>query len=191
MKGLKGMVQLVAFSGYARSGKDTAAAVLVEEGGWERLAFADVLRDCLEALDPQVKSQTFGDYRHMALSTVLYEWGWDKYKESPYSDDIRRLLQRLGTEVGRNILGENIWVDATLAKMEPGKRYVITDCRFPNEAQAVVKNNGQVFRIKRKGYGPINNHPSETSLDDWNFLGLINNDTTLEEFKDKVRRTFL
>lgn len=185
---------ILAFSGYARSGKDTAASVLVEEGGWKRLAFADVLRECVLALNPFVLSNDSvvpQDWDAQHLQNVINVWGWDGYKKSPFSDDIRRLLQRMGTEVGRNILGENIWVDATLNKMEEGQNYVITDCRFPNEAKAVEDRGGRVMRINRLGVGPINDHPSETSLDDWKFFGIITNHDDEETFKQKIRRLYL
>jgi hypothetical protein len=47
-------MELVAFSGYARSGKDTAADALLPLG-FQRVAFADKLRECLYALNPTVK----------------------------------------------------------------------------------------------------------------------------------------
>jgi dephospho-CoA kinase len=47
-------MQLIGLSGYARSGKDEAAKVLIEEFGFKRIAFADKLRDFLYALDPIV-----------------------------------------------------------------------------------------------------------------------------------------
>lgn len=183
---------IVAFSGYARSGKDTAAAVLVEEGGWTRLAFADILRKCVLALDPWVYPNNINTDDPMLMSEVIKKWGWDGYKGSFYSDDVRRLLQRMGTEVGRNILGDDIWVDATLRDCREGVNYVITDCRFPNEALAVKEINGRVFRITMPGLGPVNDHPSETSLDDWKFDGTIMNiQGRKEDFKEKVRRLFL
>lgn len=64
---------------------------------------------------------------------------------------VREVLQRFGTEVGRNTFGQSFWVDqamipAELAR-EGGFVPVFTDCRFPNEAEAIIERGGEVWRI--------------------------------------------
>lgn len=176
---------IIGLSGYARSGKDEAAKALVE-AGFIRLAFADKLREVLYALDPIVDNNS-NSHGPITVSKVIDAVGWDGYKETEYGPEIRRLIQRLGTEAGRNTLWDSIWVDATMRQIEPGKRYVITDCRFPNEAQAVKDAGGDVWRIQRDGVGPANDHPSEISLDDWDFDGVVANNGTIEEYHRKIR----
>lgn len=171
---------LVAFSGYARSGKDEAAKALVELG-FRRVAFADKLRDFLLALDPIVAPY------EVRVSEVIRMHGWDGYKGTSYGPEVRQLLQRLGTECGRDLLYENVWVDAALKDVTPESNFVVTDCRFPNEAAAVKSRGGKIYRIVRPGVGPANDHPSETSLDDYTFDGILINDGTLDEFHQKVR----
>jgi hypothetical protein len=182
-------MELVAFSGYARSGKDTAADALLPLG-FQRVAFADKLRECLYALNPTVKGLLDNHGNPIFIINTIKELidsrGWDGYKESPWGPETRELLQRLGTEVGRNILGENIWVDATLNNLDPNGKYVVTDCRFVNEADAVRNRGGKIYRICRQGIGPANSHPSETSLDDYDFDGVIAN-TDIEYFRATVR----
>ena len=46
---------IIGLSGYAQSGKDTVAKVLIEEYGFTRIAFADKIREFLYDLNPQVK----------------------------------------------------------------------------------------------------------------------------------------
>ena len=43
---------IIGISGYARSGKDSVANILVQDFGFERRAFADKLREALYALNP-------------------------------------------------------------------------------------------------------------------------------------------
>lgn len=185
---------IIGLSGYARSGKDEAAKVLVEQFGFERIAFADKLRDFLYALNPIV-SPTPEDYftrpKHpVRLKEVIDDATWDGYKETGWSQEIRGLLQRLGTEAGRNVLGDNVWIDAALGGVKPDGRYVVTDVRFPNEADAVRKRNGRIWRVSRSGVGPANQHASETSLDDYDFDARIENDGSLEEYHDKIAGFF-
>lgn len=187
---LKPLVSVIGFSGYAGSGKDTAAALL-KPYGFDRRAFADILRNCLYALDPTIEivkdfyEDSFNDYYKLGrLKDRVDRQGWQEAKID--SLEIRTLLQKMGTEVGRNILGENIWVDTVMKSLEDGHNYVFTDCRFPNEAAAVKQYGGKMIRINRPGFKPINNHPSETSLDDYEFDTIIENDGDLENFKNQL-----
>lgn len=186
---------IIGLSGYARSGKDEAAKVLVEEFGFTRVAFADKLREVLYQLNPIVFAEIgFRGADNFDKNTmpiyvqdVIDEYGWNGYKETKYGTEIRRLLQRLGTEAGRKTLWDSIWVDAAFAGVEL-ENIVVTDCRFPNEAQAITQRGGQIWRITRKGVGPANQHPSETSLDDWPWDKTIGNNGTLEAYHSTVRR---
>lgn len=183
-------MELVAFSGYARAGKDEAAKAL-EVLGFQRVAFADKLREVLYALNPVVDYYRSFEYTGpIYVQNVIDEHGWNGYKETPYGPEIRRLLQRLGTEAGRQALWDSIWIDAALDNRPEGK-YVVTDARFVNEAEAIRSRGGKIYRITRTGVGPANDHPSETSLDDYSFDGFIANDSTVEEFHEKVRSTVL
>jgi hypothetical protein len=175
---------LLGISGYAQAGKDTIADRLCEVHGFRRVAFADLLRRCAEALDPIVGVDPDGSpvtYRE----TLEYN-GYEASKQ--LFPEFRGILQRLGTDVGRKLLSDNIWVDATLASLEDGVDYVVTDARFTNEAEAILKEGGMMVRVSRQGTGPINDHPSETALDHWKFDHIIENDGTIEELNDKVDR---
>lgn len=164
---------MIGLMGYAQTGKDTVADILVRDHGFVRLAFADVLRDCLYALNPCVVLESdhgvswrYGDV--IPVTTLVDVYGWEAAKQEP---DVRRLLQRLGTEAGRNILGPDIWADALMRQVDDLKyAYVdnvaITDVRFPNEADAIQDRHGLLWRIERYGKGPVNDHESETALDD-------------------------
>lgn len=182
---------IIGLSGYARSGKDEAARGL-ERIGFQRRAFADKLREFLFLLDPVVLSRPgdFGVYQAPAnLKHVIEEYGWDGYKDTSYGPHIREYLQRLGTECGRGLLGDNVWIDATLNPLEyrsDFRDFVVTDCRFPNEAQAIKDRGGIVVRVNRPGVGPANGHASENSLDDWDFDMIIDNTGTIEDLHRNI-----
>lgn len=187
-------------SGYARSGKDAAADVLVKEAGYVRVAFADKLREMVYALNPIVGGYfTDSDYGHndrfqyVYLQDVIKKHGWDGYKPTKYGPEIRRLLQRMGTEAGRETLWDSIWIDAALTGLPEDAKVVVTDVRFPNEAEAIIERGGTLLRIERAGVGPATAedgtvHKSETSLDDWPFVYRANNDGTLEDWEELILR---
>lgn len=177
------MTFLVGLSGYARSGKDSAATVLTD-GVWVRASFADKLREFLLALDPIVDVEVYHDGRSIRLGEVIADIGWERAKDE--YDEVRSLLQRCGTEAGRKVLGDNVWVNAVFADWDGRTPTVVTDVRFTNEAKAIVKRGGMVIRINRPGIGPKAGpdgvvHESETALDDWRFDYVIENDGTLDD----------
>jgi len=99
---------------------------------------------------------------------------------------IREFLQKLGTDALRDGLHTNVWVNALFAdyKCVPADRapkgwdcdnWIITDVRFPNEAKAIKDRNGLLIRVDKPFVKPINNHPSETALDNWEFDYKIGN----------------
>jgi hypothetical protein len=118
------------------------------------------------------------------------------YKKTPIS---RKLLQHRGTEEGRNVYGENIWIDTLLTWMRLHSErskidyYIILDCRFKNEIFNFEKLGSKSLRIlaptrnekklreesngDENVYLSIKNHPSETDLDDYTEFDFIyNND---------------
>ena len=88
-------------------------------------------------------------------------YGWDGYKETEYGTEIRRLLQRLGTEAGRQTLWDTIWIDAAFEDLAANAKVVVSDARFFNEFDAVRARGGEIWRIERPGVGPANEHASE------------------------------
>jgi hypothetical protein len=172
---------IIGVSGYAQSGKDEIAKVAFEYG-FERAAFADTLREALVALNPLLGIG-------VRVKDLVMLMGWEQAKRT--SAELRMLLQRMGTEAGREIFGENIWVNKTLGGLDPSKNYIITDVRYQNEADAIRDLDGQVWRVKRPGTGPVNKHKSEVDLDDYNFDFTIKNDGDLENLKHLIDKMML
>lgn len=174
----KAGLDLIGLSGYAGSGKDEAGYVL-EELGYEKVSFAGPLKQAIYTLNPIV-----ADRSDRSVQDVIDEFGWDDAKRM--FPELRRLLQAMGTEVGRNMFGSNFWVDLAFKNIKEGKKYVFTDCRFLNEALAIKECNGSIIRITRSGNEPVNPHISEVALNGYDFDGEIINDGTLFEFHQKV-----
>jgi hypothetical protein len=153
---------------------------LIDEG-WKRFAFADKLKLAVKKLNPILDCELGMPF---TLDLALTRYGAEKTKED--YPEYRRLLQVMGTEVGRDMFGDNFWVDQALREVQDDDLAVFTDCRFPNEAQAIKDRGGVVWRVERPGFGPVNGHASETSLDDWDFDGIIQNNGTLDDLTYKV-----
>lgn len=161
---------LIGLTGYAQSGKDTVAEILVSEG-FTRVAFADIMREALLVLNPYA-----GTYRLREYVSVN---GWDVAKVA--LPEIRNLMQRFGTEVGRGIFGEDFWIKQLLNRYDlTSKNYVVSDIRFPNEAGMIKDHNGLVWRITRPNVGPVNAHVSDKDMGNIKVDYTLNNDSDLE-----------
>jgi hypothetical protein len=88
--------------------------------------------------------------------------------------------------MGREMFGQDFWVQQAINRIPDGSKVVFADVRFPNEANAVRDLNGDVWRINRAGFGAANDHISEHALNEYNFNEVLYNDSTLEALYDKV-----
>jgi hypothetical protein len=174
---------LVGLIGKKRSGKDSLAAVLVEEFGFERFAFADPLKEAALALNPIVVCDEVGPKR---LSGIVASMGWEDAKEIR---EVRRTLQEYGVAI--RAIQEDFWVRATLDRAvqhahETGPS-VITDVRFPNEADEVRDAGGLVVRIIRPVLVSTDTHASEVALDGYEPDATVVNSGTLEDLAGAAR----
>ena len=127
----------------------------------------------------------------------------------------RFLLQSIGTNLFRNQLHPEIWVNSLMNEYksklssnypvddldwEPRFIYpnwIITDTRFPNEMKAVKKRGGITIRVNRDYVltggpeDPKEQHKSETALDKAEFDYVIDNNSTIEELIEKVRQILI
>lgn len=171
---------IIGLSGYAQVGKDTVARILVEDYGYSRIAFADIIRVACYRLNPIVTMDG------MRLAHIVDLEGWEIAKTLP---EIRRLLQVMGSEVGRELIDPQIWVELTLHNTDKNDKVVISDVRFKNEAEEIKWRHGQVWRITRIDKDkPVNLHRSETDMDNWNFDHYIANNGSVDDLKEEVAR---
>lgn len=184
---------IVGLTGYAGSGKDTAAAALVERG-WCRMAFADALRDMALAIDPWVEAKPcqYLGARVVRLSNVVWWHGWDVAKTD--FPDVRHFLQRLGTEGVRRHFGDDAWVRvfadryARLQAERGPVNVVVPDVRFPNEAAYIQGAGGVVVRVERPGVRPLNLHASELEVASIGADFTLSNTGTADELKAAMLR---
>jgi hypothetical protein len=178
-------MSLIAFTGVAGSGKDTAARILIEECGYEKLSFAGSLKDALSAIFGWSREGLEGATEESRIWREEEDAWWSAALKRPVTP--RKMLQEWGTEVGRDAFHPDIWLLSVQRKIEqnPKKKFVITDCRFENEARALKALGGKLIGIKR-GQGGVANHASEAGLADELIDLVIDNDGDLDEFEEKV-----
>jgi hypothetical protein len=174
---------IIGLCGKATVGKDTVADYLVREHGFEKAAFAAPLKD--------VAAQLFG-WPRAALDDAEAKQRVDAF----WGLSPRTALQRLGTDCIREQFGADFWIKTLERRyLQRGEadssplRLVVADVRFPNEADAIKRWGGALWRLEgpsrgRDGAllsGDNAAHASETALD--HFAGwdsVLQNVGTLE-----------
>ena len=119
----------------------------------------------------------------------------NKYNINNKFMTIREVLQVYGTDIIRNMFGENIWINALKQYLDREvdlcrNLYLITDCRFVNEARAIKSWGGKVWRIVGDRGIVGDNHRSEIELDNYKDFDavIINNlDTGVRSLKKQIK----
>ena len=148
---------------------------LEEQSGWEIKKWAGKLKTIASMLTG-IPVEKFED-QQFKKTDLGPEWDMT----------VRDFLQKLGTDAVRDGLHSNAWVNALMSDYTSESKWVITDTRFPNEAEAIRKKDGIMIRVERSGVKPINNHPSETGLDNYTFDHVIKNNGSIEDLLLKVK----
>lgn len=170
---------IILLSGKKKHGKDSAAGFLSEyfkgdQYSVNTFSFALSLKKAAAEI----------------FQVPLYYFTSQEYKEQVLPDwniTPREILQKLGSEVGRNI-NKDVWVLNVIKKIEEFESNVtcgydehitpvsiVTDCRFSNEIE-LIRNRFKdiekvvairIIRTNFKDTSEYSNHISETALDEY------------------------
>jgi len=165
---------------------------------WEIKKMADKLKEIASIL-LGVPVKKFED-RKFKDSYLPEIWNYVDQNGFKKQMTVREFLQKLGTDAMRDGLHENVWANAfwvDYIDQKPNDRFsnieypnwIITDVRFPNEAESVMDHGGILIRVNKDG--DTGNHPSETGLDDWEFEYTIDNNGTIEDLIEEVEHILI
>lgn len=138
---------IIGLIGFAGSGKGTVGDLLVEKYNFHKLAFADSVKDAAAAI--------FGWPRHLLEGDTDESRAFREKRDDFWSAKLgynitpRIALQKIGTESGRDVFGEALWVTSTEKRMLDYNNVVLTDVRFPNEIKFIQERGGFVIRVVR------------------------------------------
>jgi len=142
---------IIAFTGLAQSGKTTAANAFISVG-YDRTSFAEPIKEMVKCLTPLLDK--------------------DARPPSLCGKSLREVYQSLGTDWGRKMVGQDIWIlagrsriDTLLGDVESDiiRGIVVDDIRFDNEAELVRNMGGVVIEITRSSV-PQMDHASEAGI---------------------------
>jgi hypothetical protein len=137
----------VGILGFIGSGKGTVGDIL-SDVGFEKISFASHLKDVTSVMFGWDRNLLEGDTDESREFREEVDPFWSDKLERKFTP--RLALQLMGTEVGRNVFGENIWIHSLENKIKDvSKHYVVTDVRFQNEIDWIRKQKGILIEIRR------------------------------------------
>jgi hypothetical protein len=185
-KQITGNLNIIGITGRKYSGKDTVGEFLVKNYNYERIAYADALKDVARDIFNFDDEQLYGSKKE----EIDEYWGITP----------RHALQFIGTDLFRNHIGElkpqfekDIWILVVKRKIlkrlkeNPNAKFVITDVRFPNELNAIKDLGGVTFKLERKNNANNDMHESEILIDALKTDFVITNNNTKEYLFDRVK----
>jgi len=195
---------IIGLVGFIGSGKGTVGDIL-EQKGFVKDSFAKPLKDACSVI--------FGWPRELLEGDTEVSRKWREEPDVFWSEKFgyeftpRLALQLMGTEAGRNVFHEDIWVISLLNRAK-GKDVVVTDVRFKNEIKYIQDNGGIVIRVKRgeepewyklaedanEGFYSAAKQMKEIGIhqSEWDWIGcefnhVIENNGTIDELGNKVK----
>ena len=195
----KSVPLIIGVCGKKSHGKNAVANILYTHYGYQRIAFADHVK--------QVCMSTWGFLYNQLEDAALKEQVDPRWGFSP-----RQAMQMVGTGMGRKMhpdtwvrkvmdtiktaqMGHPVQVpgiDGTLItkhspdKKTPYNHWCVSDVRYPNEAEAIRAERGRVIKVVRSGMPDTDTFESEMSVDGVDGDDLIQNDGSLEDLTNAV-----
>lgn len=149
--------KIIGLVGFIGSGKNSVADILTENLGFYRESFAGPVKDAVADIFGWDRPMLEGDTEASRVFRETPDEFWSKSMGKEFTP--RLAMQIMGTEVGRQIFHQDLWVDSLEQRVNrklsmdavfrQESHIVISDVRFPNEIDRIKKMGGSVFRVVR------------------------------------------
>lgn len=186
------MKTIILVSGKKRAGKDTVAQMIVEQlnsaYSISRLSFAEPMKEILaDTFD--VELEDLEDYKNSPKLYPVMVLHPELVESFELSTDMRKILQRFGTEAMKKQFGDDVWSELLYKKIYSDIT-VVPDWRFKSELEFLKKQPDVkvvTIRVNRIGQVVHDEHISEKDLDDVKTDFTLNNeDDNLDWLEEQV-----
>ena len=190
---------IIGLCGLIGSGKGTVANILVDEHKFEKISFADKLKDAVSVLFDWDREMLEGETSESRFWREQEDTFWTK--ETGRKITPRLVLQEFGTDCMRNGFYDGVWVSFVRKRIieNPDINFVIPDVRFTNEAEIIKGLDGKVWCVKRgpdplwfRQYVDLDIEPTDVHSSEWRWAKVafdhnIYNEGTIEDLKSQVQ----
>jgi hypothetical protein len=189
---------IIGICGLIGSGKGTVADILQTQHSWNKISFADSLKDCVSAVFGWPRHLLEGDTEESRIWREQVDPWWAEHLGMPNLTP-RWILQFWGTEVLRQSFHNDIWIHSVRRKLSnANSNFVIPDTRFPNEIKMIKEVGGEIWLVKRgkdpewlQKYQSHSIIPDDIHASEWmwaksDFDHVVYNDGTLEDLYNRV-----
>lgn len=177
MNPLKNKRIVIGLTGRKQSGKDTACSALAEAFLCPmRFAFGDPLKhEVAAACDVTIEYIN----AHKDLFRPMLQWWGTEFRRGQDPDYWVRILT--------SAIAQEIKYGVTIPFAPPGLYpIIVTDVRYPNEADMIKRFGGEVWRIVRPALANEDQHISEHAMDDYSADRLLVNGDGINAFAADV-----
>ena len=190
---------IIGLCGLIGSGKGTVADILVDEHNFEKISFADKLKDAVSVLFDWDRAMLEGETSESRVWREQEDSFWTK--ETGRKITPRLVLQEFGTDCMRNGFFDGVWVSFVRKKIieNPEQNFCIPDVRFTNEAEIIKGMGGKIWCVKRvpdplwfRQYVDLDIEPTDVHPSEWRWAKVsfdhnIYNEGTIDDLKSQVQ----
>jgi dephospho-CoA kinase len=145
---------LIGICGFQSAGKDTIADYLVKEHGFIKMSFASKLKDIIATMFGWPRDKLEGLTKEDREWREQVDYWWSKTLKMQQLTP-RYVMQYFATDLFRNKFHPDIWVKIVendlnkLLEQGTNQNIVISDCRFENEINMIIRLGGKIIQVYR------------------------------------------
>lgn len=145
------------------SGKNTIGEYLSTMYGFKCLSFASILKDVISIMFGWDRKMLEGLTEEDRIQRETVDEWWSERLSVKCTP--RWVMQNLGTDVIRAYFNDNIWIYALEKQMANYEKIVITDVRFPNEIEFLLRKGAVLMYVDRNNSEEWINDPTKIPED--------------------------